>query len=106
MADGQHLSPHDPLLPVLLAPAAALGGWLAAKLTLAAMAGLLAALLVWTAVRRLGTPLPAAVLVAGAFSLSPPLAVYATQLYPEVPAALLTTVAVALVTGPLGPPAR
>jgi hypothetical protein len=70
------------------------------------MAGLLAALLVWTAVRRLGTPLPEAVLVTGAFSLSPPLAVYATQLYPELPAALLTTVAVALVTGPLGPPAR
>jgi hypothetical protein len=56
------------------------------------MAGLLAALLVWTAVRRLGTPLPAAVLVIGAFSLSPPLAVYATQLYPELPAALLITV--------------
>jgi hypothetical protein len=106
MADGQHLSPHDPLLPVLLAPAAALGGWLAAKLTLAAMAGLLAALLVWTAVRRLGTPLPVAVLVVGAFTLSPPLAVYATQLYPELPAALLTTVAIALLTGPLGPPAR
>jgi hypothetical protein len=106
MADGHHLSPHDPLLPVLLAPTAALGGWLAAKLTLAAMAGLLAALLVWTAVRRFGTPLPAAVLVTGAFSLSPPLAVYATQLYPELPAALLTTVAVTLVTGPLGPPAR
>jgi hypothetical protein len=106
MADGQHLSPHDPLLPVLLAPATALGGWLAAKLTLAAMAGLLAALLVWTAVRRLGTPLPAAVLVAGAFGLSPPLAVYATQLYPELPAALATTVAIALLTGRLGPPAR
>jgi hypothetical protein len=81
-------------------------GWLAAKLVLAAMAGLLAALLVWTAVRRLGTPLPMAVLVVGTFSLSPPLAVYATQLYPELPAALLTTVAIALLTGPLGPQAR
>jgi hypothetical protein len=40
MADGQHLSPHDPLLPVLVAPAAALGGWLAAKLTLARLSWL------------------------------------------------------------------
>jgi hypothetical protein len=70
------------------------------------MAGLLAALLVWTAVRRLGTPLPVAVVVVGAFSLSPPLAVYATQLYPELPAALLATAAIALVTGPLRPQAR
>ena len=37
--DGSQLSPHDPLLPVLLAVPMGLGGWVAAKLTLAALAG-------------------------------------------------------------------
>ena len=57
--DGSRLSPHDPLLPLLLAVPVGLGGWLAAKLTLAALAGVLAALTVWVAVRRFAVPLPA-----------------------------------------------
>ena len=47
-ADGSLIEPHDPLLPVVLAAPAALGGWVLAKLTLAAVAAALAALLVWT----------------------------------------------------------
>ena len=54
--DGSQLSPHDPLLPVLLAVPMGLGGWVAAKLTLAVLAGILAALLLWTAVRRFAVP--------------------------------------------------
>jgi len=100
-ADGRELSPHDPLLPVLLAVPVAVGGASGAKAFLALLGGVLAGLLVWTAVRRLGCrPVPAGIVVA-AFGLSPPLAAYATQVYPELPAALATAVAVAALTGPL-----
>jgi hypothetical protein len=100
LADGRHLSPHDPLLPLLLAGPVAAGGWVGAKLAMAAMAGLLAALLLWTAVRRFAVPLPTATLAAAVFACSPPLAVYGSQLYPELPAALVTLAAVAALTGP------
>ncbi|MGH8967585.1 MAG: hypothetical protein ACRDXB_19980, partial [Actinomycetes bacterium] len=48
LANGSQISPHDPLLPLLLAIPVALGGWVAAKLTLATLAGALAAATVWT----------------------------------------------------------
>lgn len=92
---GRLVSPHDPLLPALIAPAMAAGGWIGAKLVLAATAGFLAALTLWVAVRRFDTPVvPTAVLV-GLFSVSAPLSVYGSQVYPEVPAALATMGAVA-----------
>jgi hypothetical protein len=100
LSDGRRLSPHDPLLPLLLAGPVAAGGWVGAKLAMAALAGLLAALLLWTAVRRFAVPLPTATLAAAVFALSPPLAVYGSQLYPELPAALVTLAAVAALTGP------
>jgi hypothetical protein len=95
LAGGRQLSPHDPLLPLLLAGPVALGGWVGAKLAMAAVAGLVAALLAWTAVRRLGVPVASAALAAGLFACSPPLAVYGSQVYPELPAALATLAAVA-----------
>src|SRR5215211_2748871 len=103
LADGRRLSPHDPLLPLLLAGPVAAGGWVGAKLAMAVMAGLLAALLVWTAVRRLGVPLGTAALATAVLACSPPLAVYGSQLYPELPAALaVLAAAAALATA--GPP--
>jgi hypothetical protein len=93
---GRRLSPHDPLLPLLLAVPAGLGGWAGAKLAMAGLAGLLAVLLVWTAVRRLRVPLVPATVAVLACALSPPLAVYATQLYPELVAALAVAVALAV----------
>ena len=51
-ADGSELSPHDPLLPLLLAVPVAIGGWWGAKVALALLAGLLAAVTTWVAVRR------------------------------------------------------
>ena len=36
---GRRLSPHDPLLPLLLAAPVAVGGWVGAKLAMATMAG-------------------------------------------------------------------
>lgn len=99
---GRQLSPHDPLLPIVLAPAMRLGGWQAAKATLAVLAGTLAASLVWVAVRRFDVALPPAVVVTLAFSLSAPLTTFGTQVYPEVPAALCVTWGIALVTSRLG----
>lgn len=93
--DGRMVVPHDPLLPALLALPWRIGGWMAARLTLAAVNGVLAALLVWTTVRRLEVPLATAVPVVAVAVASVPLAAYGAQLYPELPAALATVVAVA-----------
>jgi hypothetical protein len=98
-ADGRLVSPHDPLLPVLMAVPVRAGGWLSARFAVAAMAGVLATLTLWVAVRRFGIALRAAVVTVGAFSLAAPLAVYGTQVYPELPAALALTAAVAGATG-------
>jgi hypothetical protein len=98
---GALVEPHGPLLPLILAIPASLGGWAAAKLTLAALAGILAATVLWVAVRRFGAPLAASVTVVLVFALSAPLAVYGTQVYPEIPAALALAVALGALTGPL-----
>ncbi|MBA2739792.1 MAG: hypothetical protein H0U47_09060, partial [Nocardioidaceae bacterium] len=100
--DGTQVSPHDPLLAVLLAPAVAVGGWVGAKLLLASLAGALAALSIWVAVRRFGVPLAIAGIVVAAAATSAPLSVYGQQVYPELPAALAVLVAVAALTGRLG----
>ncbi|CAN5561189.1 hypothetical protein BH10ACT1_BH10ACT1_04880 [soil metagenome] len=97
---GQRLSPHDPLLPAILAVPFGLGGWLGAKLAMVAIAAALAALLVWTATVRFGVPLGVAATVVAGFGVVPPLAAYGTQIYPELPAALAVTLAIAAVTGP------
>jgi hypothetical protein len=99
LAGGRQVSPHDPLLPILLAVPMGTFGWVGAKATLALLAGLLAALTLWVAVRRFGIePKLAAVGVGLAFA-SAPLAVYGQQIYPELPAALVAMVAVAVLTG-------
>ncbi len=100
-SDAALVSPHDPLLPALLAGPVLLGGWVAAKLSLALLAGALAALLVWTAVRRFDAPVGISVLAVLTFSLAAPFVVYGTQVYPELPAALAVTVAIAALTGKL-----
>jgi hypothetical protein len=98
--DGSQLSPHDPLLPVLLAVPMGLGGWVAAKLTLAVLAGMLAALLLWVAVRRFAVPPRLALAGVALATCTAPLAVYGQQVYPELPGALATLVAVAALTAP------
>jgi len=98
--DGSQLSPHDPLLPVLLAVPMGVGGWVAAKLTLAVLAGILAALLLWVAVRRFVVPPRLAVPGVALATCTAPLAVYGQQVYPELPGALAALVAVAALTAP------
>jgi hypothetical protein len=97
---GRRVSPHDPLLPLLLAPAMGWWGWVGAKLTLAVVAGALAALLTWTAVRRFAVAPRVAAGCAAVFALSVPLAPYGAQVYPELPAALVVTAAIALLMAP------
>ena len=97
---GALVSPHDPALPVLLAGSMRVGGWAAAKATLALVAGVLAALTAWVAIRRLGVAPRWAIATVAVFAVSPPLAVYSTQVYPELPAALVVMVVVVLATAP------
>jgi hypothetical protein len=97
--DGHQISPHDPLLPAVLALPMGLGGWAAAKAALAALGGLLAGLLVWAAHRRFAVPVGIAAGTVLVFGLAAPLTAYATQVYPELPAALAVATAIATITG-------
>ncbi len=100
LEDGSQLSPHDPLLPILLAVPMGLGGWVGAKVALAVVGGLLAALTVWTAVNRFGVSPRTAFTTAGLFALAPPMAMYATQVYPALPGALALLTGFAALLGP------
>ncbi len=76
------------------------GGWAAAKVVLALIAGLTAAVTTWVAIRRFRLPGgPAAIGVAAAF-VGIPLAAYGVQIYPEMPAALAVIAAVAVLSSP------
>ena len=99
--DGRQLSPHDPLLPLLLAVPMGLAGWVGAKVLIAVLAGVTSALLVWLAVRRFDTPVVVAGVGVAVLGASPPIAVYGQQVYPEVLAALALLTGVALASGPL-----
>jgi hypothetical protein len=92
---GRMVSPHDPLLPLLLAPGVAAAGWAGAKATLALLAAAAAALTLWVAVRRFRAPVVPATIVVGLLAATPPLSAYATQVYPEIPAALAVLAGVA-----------
>lgn len=105
---GREVSPHDPLLPLLLAPAMALSpdwGWVAAKAVLALLAGVLAALTTWLAIRRADVRPWVAATVVGLLGAGMPLAAYGTQVYPELPAALAVAIAVAAGTSTRRPTA-
>ncbi len=94
---GSRISPHDPLLPLFLAPAVALGGWVGAKIMLSVMAGALAAAVAWVLGSRWNvSPLMAGGVAAVAGSTAP-LAVYGNQVYPELLAALVVVGAVAAI---------
>ena len=60
-----------------------------------------AAATLWLAARRFAVPVGAGSVVVGAFYGAPPLTAYATQVYPEMPAALCVALGLAAITGPL-----
>lgn len=93
-ADGRRLAPHDPALPLLLAPAAAVAGWAGAKGVLVLLAGLTAAATAAVAAGPAGVRSSTSLLVAAGAGAGVPLAPYGTQVYPEVVAALAVVVAV------------
>jgi len=99
-ADGSEISPHDPLLPLLVAAPMGLFGWVGVKVVLGLLAAGCAALLAWTASRRFGVSRTVAAWGSAVAFASPPLGVYSQQVYPELPAALATLGAVALLTAP------
>lgn len=100
LEDGRRVSPHDPLLPLLLAVPTGMAGWTGAKLALAVAGGVVAALTVWTATSRFGVSRRTAYLTASVFALAPPLAIYSTQVYPEILAALAVLAGFAAIMGP------
>lgn len=87
---GSEVSPHDPGLPILLALPMGIGGWVGAKAALAAVAGLTAGLTAMVAHSRWRVPRTTAALTTIACFSGIPLSSYATQVYPEMPAALAT----------------
>lgn len=97
---GQQLSPHDPLLPLIAAPAMRIGGWVGVRLLLVGLGGLTAGITTWAAIRRFAVEPAAAAVGVGAFAVSAPLAAYSTQVFPEIAAALAVAVATAAATAP------
>ena len=100
-SDGQRISPHDPLLPLVLAGPMRIGGWVAAKATLAIMLGFVAAITHFLASKRFGVDPRIAGLVVVGFFVSSPLATYGSQIYPATLAALCVVVAAIGTTGVL-----
>jgi hypothetical protein len=103
--DGRLLSPHDPGLSLLIAPAYAVAGLEGVRRFLvvvwAAAMGFAAA-----CARRAGAPPWAAVLAAFAVGAGAPGIVYASQIYPEGPAALCLAVGLLCALRPASRPQR
>ena len=90
---GERYSRHNDLLPMVLAPAYRLAGKEGALATMAALAAALAWLTLRLA-RHYARGLPGGALGAWAMlAFAPPLLLYATEVWVEVPAALLTVLA-------------
>ena len=96
---GQRISPHDPLFPLFLALPMGLGGWLASKMALAVLAAITAVATLWVAVRRFNISPSIATAVVAILYASPPMTSYATQIYPEMPAALALIMSLGIITG-------
>lgn len=95
---GRTVEPHDPLLPAVLALPTALGGWRAAKAALAVLAAAAAAVVAVTLARTL--PARRSAVTVALLLGTAPFAVYGSQVYPEVPAALAVAVGLLALRGP------
>ncbi|MBX6342229.1 MAG: hypothetical protein IRY97_07210 [Thermomicrobiaceae bacterium] len=93
---GRLVMPHDVGLSLLLVPPYAAGGALLAKRALALLAALMLACVALAARRLTGRAWPG-LLAGAALAVSAPTFVYATQVYPEMPAALVVAALTPLV---------
>ncbi|MGH2600564.1 MAG: hypothetical protein ACRDJ9_14410 [Dehalococcoidia bacterium] len=98
MEDGRLLSPHNPGLSVLLIPGFAWGGLAGVQAQLLLTAALTFALTYVLVAKLTGAPL-ASWLATLAVALTATAFIYATEVYPELPAALVLVGALLLVTG-------
>ena len=94
--DGVLLSPHNPGLSVMLIPGFALGGLLGAQAELLVMGALAFALAYVLAAKVTRAP-RASWLTTLCVGLAAPAFVYSTEIYPEIPAALLLVASLLLV---------
>ena len=101
LEDGRVLSPHSPGLSVLLIPGFAAGGLLGAQVELLLITAATFALAFVLIVRELGHP-RLAWSVTAAVGLSAPAFVYATEIYPEVPAAACVVISLLVLRGRRG----
>lgn len=85
---GEVFSRHEPLLPLLLAPAYAGAGVLGARLLMLALAALAAGRLLAAALALPGVNARGAFRAWVLFAFAPPLLLYSSQIWVEVPAAL------------------
>ncbi len=97
---GQRISPHDPLLPFVAAPAMWVGGWVGVRILLMLTGGLVAGLTTWTAIRRFGVSASSGTIGVGSLMVGAPIAAYSTQVFPEIMAALAVAGVVAASTAP------
>jgi len=97
-ADGWH-PVHNFGLPMLIAPAFAVGGRAAVVLVIAIMSAT-GVRVVWSLLRRAGASYRAAGIAALTVALTLPFASMAGQIYPEVPAFLLVSVAIWAIFAP------
>lgn len=97
---GQRISPHDPLLPLVSAPAMWVGGWVGVRVLLVLIGGLVAGLTAWTAIRRFGVSSVGGLIGVGSVMVGAPIAAYSTQVFPEILAALCVAGIVAAATAP------
>ena len=91
---GEVFSRHEPLLPLLLAPAYAGAGVLGARLLMLALAALAAGRLLAAALAQPGVTPRGAFRAWALFAFAPPLLLYSSQIWIEVPAALAVTLVV------------
>lgn len=94
--DGSRYSIHSPGVALLLLPGYALGGRAGAVLMMNLMAALLAAVLYMIAFAQTRHPW-LALIIWGIASFTTPLLLYSSQLYPEIPSALLLGMAYYLI---------
>ena len=97
---GQELSPHDPLLPLILMVPYGIAGWVGAKVMLSFIIALCAALTLHVAVSRFAASAGPATWIIGVFFTSAPLTSYGTHIFPAGPAALALMAAFWAVTHP------